>query len=1180
MKLTTLEIKGFKSFADKTVLHFNESITGVVGPNGCGKSNVVDAIRWVLGEQKPTVLRTERMENLIFNGTKARKSSGMAEVSLTFDNTRNLLASEFSSVTVSRHYFKTGESEYRINGVPCRLKDIHNLFLDTGISTDSYSIIELGMLDDILHDKDNSRRRLFEQAAGISKYKIRKKETINKLSATQQDLDRVEDLLFEIENNLKELERQAKRAQKYQRLKADYKTTSIDLAVLTLQSHKDIFKQLSNQQTYESDERLKIETEINSLEAGISGKKTGLLEAEQHIAQLQKELNALTDEIRNKENDANLGRERIKFLEEKKVTLGNSISGAEAFISDTASDIERLERSAGEEEKKLAEIRASLQEYLDALETVKQEHDNARGILETAQQDFKLAERAVYDLDKRMAVNKVRLENYHRELGNIEIDSGTHSESLQPLRDQMQKLEEEKATAEKRLHALLEEEERLKQSVSRQQDLIEIIRKELNDVRRNLDAVKNEFKLTRNLYESLDGFPESIRFLKKEVAGMQDAPLLSDIISCDEKYTKAVESYLDPWLNYYVVDTMQQAVEGIQALAGKDKGRANFFLLDAFREEEKEHASVPGFTAASTVIQADERFMGLIHFLLDNVYIQEEGHTLDEAQADWALANGNLRLVESSGRMIRGARTLSGGSSGVITGKRIGREKAIQKLEQAIRGFEKKESQILEKLGMEETTLEDAKKALDALEIRQARESLNTVMQQLAGSITRIETLEQQLVQMQAKKEAFIRQIEQTDEESISLHTQHDTQSETRDAKQKELLDREIEYREISERLNLHSNRYNQENIRYHQQLNKFNSVDQDRKYKVARVAEARELAEANKKQLAEVAEEILDMQKNVDHISETLLQMYDGKVVQEQLLSTAEEKYYASRGEVGETEDKIRALQKKKENTDQVLGSIKDKLNELKVQLAATRERLMVEFQVELESILDNEVPQNITLEELQEKADHSRKRLENYGEVNPMAIQAFEEMKTRYDFIKTQREDLINAKESLLTTIQEIDATARKKFDEAFLQIRDNFKNVFRSLFNEEDDCDLILKDDYDPLEAQIDVIAKPKGKKPQVIDQLSGGEKTLTGMSLLFALYLLKPAPFCILDEVDAPLDDTNITKFNNTIRKFAGNSQFIIVTHNKRTMAEVDIIYGVTMPEQGISRVVPVDFRSLN
>ena len=453
-------------------------------------------------------------------------------------------------------------------------------------------------------------------------------------------------------------------------------------------------------------------------------------------------------------------------------------------------------------------------------------------------------------------------------------------------------------------------------------------------------------------------------------------------------------------------------------------------------------------------------------------------------------------------------------------------------------------------------------------------------MQQSIATKARIESLEQLLQQMEDKKAAFTRQIQETDEESIKLNESHEKQMALKEERQRELLDMEVAYREVAEKLNFHSNQYNQENIKYHQQLNKFQSVEQDLNYKRSRRDEAIATVKKKKKQLEEVVQEITDTNVKLEEIREVLLKMYDEKTVMEQMLGREEETYYGSRGEVAETEEKIKALQKKKDTSDHTLGSIKDNLNDMKVQLAGIKERLWVEFQVELDSIIDNAPPQDITITELQEKVDAAKKRIENYGEVNPMAIQAFEEMKTRYDFIKTQREDLLSAKASLLTTIQEIDETARKKFDDAFVQIRDNFKMVFRSLFNEEDDCDLILKDDYDPLEAQIEIIAKPKGKKPQVIDQLSGGEKTLTGMSLLFALYLIKPAPFCILDEVDAPLDDNNIMKFNNTIRKFADKSQFIIVTHNKRTMAEVDVIYGVTMPEQGISKVVPVDFRGLS
>ncbi|MEZ5015080.1 MAG: chromosome segregation protein SMC [Chitinophagales bacterium] len=1180
MKLSTLEIKGFKSFADKTVLHFNESITGVVGPNGCGKSNVVDAIRWVLGEQKPTALRTEKMENLIFNGTKARKGSGMAEVSLTFENTRNLLATEFSTVTVSRHYFKTGESEYRINGVPCRLKDIHNLFLDTGISTDSYSIIELGMLDDILHDKDNSRRKLFEQAAGISKYKARKKETLNKLSATQQDLDRVEDLLFEIENNLKELEKQARRAQRHQKLKADYKVNSIDLAVLMLQSHKDIYKQLSNQQTYEGDQKLQIEAEIDALEASIADKKTALIDKEQSLSKLQKDLNAIINEIHTKENDANISKERIKFLEEKQVSLERSIAEAEEYIQGTEGDIAALEQRAAEETEKLQGIKQSLQQFLDALEEVKKQHDAAREHLEEAQNTFKQAERELYDTDKKIAINKVRLENYHRELGNIETDKGMHRERLEPLHGELINWEAVKNQAEQHTEGLLQQENALKGKINSLQQSIEKTRTELSNVRRSLDAKKNEYNLTKSMFESFEGFPESIKYLKKHVEIMKEAPLLSDVVSCQDPYKTAIESFLDPWLNYYIVRDMAHAMVAVEELAQKDKGRANFFLLSECKPVSGNTISHPNVVSALDVVQVPDAYQDLVRFLLGNVFIIQGDSDFATVARSINEQYPDVHLLHQSGKFAKSGRVFTGGSVGLFKDKRIGREKTLETLEQEIRGIQQEESTVNETLKAKQEELKGLQAASHEEAIQESRKALNDAVQQFISTGAKIESLEQMLGQMEEKKESFLRQIQQSDEESIKLQDQHAKHVGLKEEKQNLLLDQEILYREISDKLNVHSNQYNQENIRYHQQLNKYQSVDQDLKYKVGRRNEAMTTLTNNKQQLEDVVREIAETHERTKNLQDELLKQYDEKVVLEQMLQTEEEGYFGSRGEVAETEDKIKALQKKKENSDSILGGIKDKLNDLKVQLAATKERLWVEFQVELESVLDNEPPEGVTMEELQEKVDAAKKRLENYGDVNPMAIQAFEEMKARYDFIKTQREDLMNAKTSLLTTIQEIDDTARNKFDEAFVQIRDNFRNVFRSLFNEEDDCDLILKDDYDPLEAQIDIIAKPKGKKPQVIDQLSGGEKTLTGMSLLFALYLLKPAPFCILDEVDAPLDDNNITKFNNTIRTFSDKSQFIIVTHNKRTMAEVDIIYGVTMPEQGISKVVPVDFRNLN
>lgn len=1180
MKLSTLEIKGFKSFADKTTLHFNENITGIVGPNGCGKSNVVDAIRWVLGEQKPTAIRTEKMENLIFNGTKARKASGLAEVSLTFENTRNLLATEFSTVTVSRHYFKTGESEYRINGVACRLKDIHSLFMDTGISTDSYAIIELGMLDDILHNKDNSRRKLFEQAAGISKYKIRKRETLNKLTATQQDLDRVEDILFEIENNLKELEKQAKKAQRHQRLKADYKSNSIDLAVLMLQNNKDVYKQLSNQQTYESDNKSAVETEINSLEASIADKKALIIEKEQHLHEQQKELNQLLELIRGKESTNNLSRERIKYLDEKEISLKKSISDASQIIHQTKTEILSLEQKLAEEQEKLQTIKLSLQNFLQELEQVKHEHTEARTILEAEQNNFKQTEKELYETDKKIAVNKVRLENYHRELENLGADTITQTEKISPLEQEIEQWKKEHTEAKEIYDTLLQNEQTLKEKIQTAQNETEAMRKELADARRKLDAKRNEYQLTKNLYESFDGFPESIKYLKKNVASMKDAPLLSDIINSEEAYKQAIESYLDQWLNYYLVADLAHAVSAIKELEQNDKGRANFFLLNEFQASGFSLPNIEGATPALQVVSVQSEYMHLVQHLLAHVMIVSEEEKFEWLAKEMKQNFPHIHLISQNGKVIKSGKTVTGGSVGLFKGKRLGREKSMQLMQEEAEKLKTEEEQIQQIIKVKETEISELKKSTSEKEIQKANQALNIVNQNIVSAQTRLDHVKSILEQISNKKESFGRMISQTEQESTDLHIQHEASILAKEKQQTVLLDKESSYREINEKLNHHNNLYNQENIKYHQQLNRTDSVKQDLNYKTSRLADAENLSSNNNKQLIDVVNELVEIKSSIEQIEAELITFYDEKTVKETLLNSTEQEYYSSRNEIASTEEQIKSLQKKKDQTDSVLGGIKDKLNDLKVQLAATKERLWVEFQVELEQILDNEPPENVSLEELQERVDAAKKRIENYGEVNPMAIQAFEEMKTRFDFIKTQKEDLVNAKTSLLTTIDEIDTTARKKFDDAFIQVRQNFVEVFRGLFTQDDDCDLILKENSDPLEAEIEIIAKPKGKKPQVLDQLSGGEKTLTGMSLLFALYLLKPAPFCILDEVDAPLDDNNIAKFNNVIRKFSDNSQFIIVTHNKRTMAEVDVIYGVTMAEQGISKVVPVDFRNLN
>ncbi|MBU6205794.1 MAG: AAA family ATPase, partial [Bacteroidetes bacterium] len=585
MKLVSLEIKGFKSFADKTTIHFNENMTGVVGPNGCGKSNVVDAIRWVLGEQKTSVLRSEKMENVIFNGTRNRKPSALAEVFLTFENDKNLLPSEYNTVTISRHYYRSGESEYRLNNVNCRLKDITNLFLDTGISSDSYAIIELGMVNEILNDKDNSRRKLFEQAAGISKYKSRKKETLNKLEATQADLNRVEDLLFEIDNNLKSLESQARKTERYHKLKEEYKELSIQLALHHLKDYKVIFDNIQTQQTEQQDKKIVLETELLQYEAKLQADKNDFLEKEKNLLQAQRQLNELVSYLKQKENDKNLVTENIRHLNEKVENWKRQNDQASITIQSLEQSIASFTERKTTEETTLIQLQTDLEQAKSKLELIRLQHTDARRTLESENQQMRSIENEIVDLEKKITVLKVQKDNLIRETDVNERDLQQRNEERSRLAEQLVDLEQKENSERDAIHHLTQLADSSQQQITNLETKINDVREELNARHRSLDARQNEFNLTKSFIENMEGFPDSIKFLKNNSDWNKQAPLLSDVISAQSEYRVAIESFLEPYLNYYVVNDMQEAMQAVNLLSNAAKGRANFFVLNDFENE-------------------------------------------------------------------------------------------------------------------------------------------------------------------------------------------------------------------------------------------------------------------------------------------------------------------------------------------------------------------------------------------------------------------------------------------------------------------------------------------------------------------------------------------------------------------------------------------------------------------
>ena len=841
MKLSKIEIKGFKSFGDKTIINFNDGVTGVVGPNGCGKSNVVDAIRWVLGEQKTTLLRSDKMENIIFNGSKSRKKLNLAEVSITFDNTKNLIPTEYSNVSITRKYFRSGESEYFLNDIKCRLKDITNLFLDTGITSNNYAIIELSMVDNILNDKDNSRMKLFEEASGISKFKKRKKETLNKIDYTDKDLERVDDLIHEIEKNLRSLKRQSEQTKKFYELKDKYKKLSINLAIKTTEEKTIRLNKLKTDLKKIEINDVKLSSGIAKKNANLESLKSSLISFEKELMKKQKVVNDKLERIRKHEENKKIKKEKLKFLEIK-------------------SD----------------------------------------------------------ELNKK-----------------IKLDEESNSRSL-----------------------------------------------------------------------------FSIQSIKKEI--LQEENSLQKL---SKKLNKTKEE---------------------------------------FSKFEKE---------------------------IDNKQIKTS--SLDEINENFRSINFNLKSIQEKKNQI----------ISLIQIEEMNKKEIILKLN----SFEKKIDEILSNVNFIEKSFSNENKEL------------------------------------------------------IKLNKQFTKKS-------KDLSNEEILFNKIK---------------------NKINSLTNELDYKSSTYDYNLKQIKNNKKELLNTKNQIKNSKNITSDKDNLLIDLYNQKDKLEIELNNYENDYQKTRDEIDKIDAEIKLNRDKKEQNLLLINEHKNEIHDLELDLNSVSERIKVEFELNILDLkLDEGVFENKSIEIVENIILKTKEKIDKIGQINPLALETYNEMKERHEFITKEKNDLLEAKESLLKTITEIDKNATETFLDSFEKIKKYFKDVFRSLFIEDDDCDLILSDHNSPLESSIDILAKPKGKKPISINQLSGGEKTLTATSLLFAIYLLKPAPFCIFDEVDAPLDDNNIDKFNRIIKKFSKDSQFIIVTHNKRTMMNTDIIYGITMPEQGVSKVVPVDLRNLN
>lgn len=1173
MYLSKLEIIGFKSFAHRTLLKFDAGMTSIVGPNGCGKTNVVDAIRWALGEQKAGTLRSDVMENVIFNGTRTRKPLGMAEVSLTIENTKGILPTEYAEVTITRRLFRSGESEYLLNKTQCRLKDIIELFMDTGMGANAYSVIELKMIETILSDRTDERRKLFEEAAGVTKYKARRKEALRRLDQVSADLSRVDDIVKEVTKTVASLERQAEKAKKHSELTAELRTVEVELLereyVSTLEKLEPLRERLAeteNQKTRLSDELAKfesmldvIEQEEDEIEDQLASSERGVKEKSDIIARTRETIIGTEERIRSLTTQKDRAIQERERFEKQSQELSERIGTLEANLQKTIASRDELEQEKREKEQAksgaemiVREKRAELQQARDALYTLLNQRNQKSS-----------------DLERRRA----KLEELERRLTRFDEEYLKLDERKAQLEQESAALREQREQA---LGAVEQREQELQQATD-EKDALKVRIDELQtlsfNVQNEIGKKISKIEFYTGLVEQGIGAGEGTEFLLSNGGWAESEPVtVADAMSTSLELRAAYESALGEVAHFLIVNSKKDAFEAVEMLRHSQKGKATFICLDRVPHVNAPHYTLPaGSQSALDAASFTDRYADLFRMLLGQTVIAP---TINDCFEVLDTVPEIEKCVTPEGEVVTREGIVRGGSKKQNEGILIGKREQINELEVDV-------ANLKAQLENYEREIGEVNRAFEAIilrqfndRIRQAEEERRKVENrgnQLEYEIKRIgeqrATLENDESRAKNERDPLANSLDEIAQAVGAFEAQH---QEAQEFSTRLQLAMEEAERTLAEEVQ----RSTQVQVRYA-------GLSSD----VRRLESEKQQTEQSISMAQRTVQERIDERERV----ERELEEFSAKLLEfKELLATLEEEHRSMvqhRDEVAERRKEKQAeahkyresLREERAQHDKTINVSHDlamKIQELEGKVASIQQRAKEEF--EIQELERKEFPAEpaFSFGDARELVRDLKQKVRNLGAVNLLAYDEFVQEKERLEFLTTQRKDLTEAQKNLIETITEINETATRQFLETFEKIRGHFQDIFRTLFTEGDECDLKLEDDKDPLEAQIEIIAKPRGKRPHSIELLSGGEKTMTAIALLFAIYLVKPSPFCILDEVDAPLDDANIDRFLQIVRRFAKDTQFIVVTHNKRTMAAADALYGVTQEEDGISKIVSV------
>ncbi len=1182
MHLKSLELQGFKSFADKTTLEFKPGITTVIGPNGSGKSNISDAIRWVLGEQSMKSLRGTKSEDVIFAGTQNRKSLGFAEVSIVIDNEDGTLPIEYAEVTITRRLYRTGESGYYINKNACRLKDVLELFMDTGIGKDGYSIIGQGKIDEILSSKSEDRRHIFEEAAGIVKYRTRREESEKKLEQTKINLIRINDILSEIEANLEPLKLQAEKAKQFLDLREELKNIEISLFIYKIDTYKEKLEKLKNDkeifENQATDENEKL-SNMQNLKEELKNQIDNITEEIERMQNLSFESKTKIEQITS---NINISNERIQNNLQNKSRLESEITVAEQTISDLEeekqskeSKKEGLVQNKEKFEKELEEKQKELDVLTQKLTGKELEIENKKKMVEA------LTEQK-YENQNLVAVQDTNYENYTERKKQEEKDLRLVISNLDQKRDEKNVMLKHFNTVDSdraRKQEALEKIKSQKDELERKTKDYELIIANLTDERRMKQTRYNFLVETEREKE---GYAKSVKDLliacenNVELKGCIEG-VLANIISTNDRYSLAIEMALGASLQNIVTETEQGAKKMIEFLRKNNLGRATFLPISSVKGKRLDkiynrNAGVIGI--ASELVKADKKYEGIIENLLGRTVITEDMESAIKLAKD---NKYSFKIVTLDGDVINPSGAMSGGSYNKKTVNILGRSTEIKRLEKDIKSIDEK---IAKKSEEKENFLKENKDILNQIEeatnemqqaeivYAQEKEKLNGVEAEIARLEENkikvqntIKKLEEDMVKSIATKEELENKITEINVQVEALSSEIQKFSELNKDDQKYIDDLNLDITNL--RISVSS--FDESSMSIEEMVERINQDIQNSKTSI----------DNKKKQIEESLKQNEDLHNTIKELEDSIQKIKE----EVENSSTKSEDLRKSRAEKS---DELEQKEKEITNQFEVIQNIKEQLVKVDIKITSgeqditdTINELWNSYEVTPNNVKDYKKPENV--QETQKRVNELHKQIKDLGDINVSSIEEYKKTKERYETMGEQRLDLESTMAKLRDIIQEMTQNMKKQFKEKFALINKYFNEVFIELFGG-GKAELVLEDEDNILECGIDIKAQPTGKKLQNMMLLSGGEKALTAIAILFAILKINPAPFCILDEIEAALDDVNVYRFADFLKKFSKNTQFLVITHRKGTMEAANTVYGITMEENGISKLLSIDLKA--